>query len=369
MSNYSDNNDFENILERLLSKVDDTLDKRQGSIIYDALAPAAAELAQCYIALDVYSDQTYLLNAVGENLDSRVADYGLYRKEATKAQRIVNIYNNNNELMDIDLGTRFSIPNDVGGYVYILIERNSLGNYIAECETAGYVGNEYTGELLPLMSVNNLGRATLTDTYKPGEDEETDEELRRRALQKINQESFAGNKAAYIELTNNIDGVEKCKVFPVWNGGGTVKIAIISANNTIPTSTFINNVQEMIDPVASHGQGIGLAPIGHTVTVVAPQALNVNISATLTLETGYSVSQVRDAVITAIREYITEVQNNWENYDSLTVYGSRLIASILTVSQVRNVSNLLINNSSNDLIINITGTNVKFPVLGEVTLN
>ena len=61
MSDYSTNNDFENILERLLANIDDSLDKTQGSIIYDALAPAAAELAQCYIALDVYSDQTYLL--------------------------------------------------------------------------------------------------------------------------------------------------------------------------------------------------------------------------------------------------------------------------------------------------------------------
>ena len=51
---YSDNNTFENILKRMLDKVPDILDKRQGSIIYDALAPAAAELAQCYISLDVF---------------------------------------------------------------------------------------------------------------------------------------------------------------------------------------------------------------------------------------------------------------------------------------------------------------------------
>ena len=74
MCNYSENNDFDSILQRLLNNVSDELDKRQGSIIYDALAPAAAELAQAYIALDVYTDQTYLATAVGENLDNRVAD-------------------------------------------------------------------------------------------------------------------------------------------------------------------------------------------------------------------------------------------------------------------------------------------------------
>ena len=56
MSNFSEGNDFEDILARLLENVDASLDKRQGSIIYDALAPAAAELAQCYIALDIFSD-------------------------------------------------------------------------------------------------------------------------------------------------------------------------------------------------------------------------------------------------------------------------------------------------------------------------
>ena len=49
MDSFSENNSFEDILDRLLENVDDNLDKRQGSIIYDALAPAAAELAQCYI--------------------------------------------------------------------------------------------------------------------------------------------------------------------------------------------------------------------------------------------------------------------------------------------------------------------------------
>ena len=105
MSDYSEGNDFEDILERLLSKISDDIDKRQGSIIYDALAPAAAELAQCYIALDVFVDQTYLLNAVGENLDNRVSDYGLTRQKSTYAQRIITIYDTNSQLMDVYIVT------------------------------------------------------------------------------------------------------------------------------------------------------------------------------------------------------------------------------------------------------------------------
>lgn len=369
MSDYSTNNDFENILERLLANIDDSLDKRQGSIIYDALAPAAAELAQCYIALDVYSDQTYLLNAVGENLDNRVKDYGLTRNPATPAQKIIDVYDIENRLMHVDIGTRFSIPNEHGGYAYRIIEELRIGEYIGECETAGSVGNRYIGDLLPLVSINNLGQALIVGDEKPGEDEESDEELRTRAIQKINQEAFAGNKAAYIKMVNDIDGVTKCKVFPVWNGGGTVKVAIIAANNTLPSQEFVEHVQTLIDPIQNQGEGLGLAPIGHTVTVVSPTELDIDIEATLTIETGYDLEQVQSAVEEAITEYISEVQSNWSEDDNLIVYNSKLIASILSVSQVKNVSNLTINNQTSDLVIEITGTNVVFPILGEVILN
>lgn len=369
MSNYSDGNSFEDILARCLARVDDGIDKRMGSIIYDALAPACAELAQCYIALDVYSDQTYLLKAVGENLDARVADYGLTRMVATNAQRIITVYDVNSNLMHIDIGTRFSIPNAFGGYNFTIIEEVSTGNYIAECETSGSVGNDYVGELLPLISINNLGTATITTVYKPGEDAETDDELRRRAIAKINQEAFAGNKAAYKAMVIDIDGVENVKVFSVWNGGGTVKLAVIATDNTIPSQQFIDNLQTLIDPIQNQGQGVGLAPIGHTVTVVAPDELDIDIEATITLEDGYIIEQVQSAIEDNIAVYIKEVQDLFSEQDELTIYVSRVIAAILGVTQVKNVSSLTINGASTDLVIQLSGTNVKFPMLDEVILH
>ena len=43
--------DYDTILQRMLDTVPTQIDKREGSIIYDALGPAAAELAQMYILL------------------------------------------------------------------------------------------------------------------------------------------------------------------------------------------------------------------------------------------------------------------------------------------------------------------------------
>ena len=44
-------------------------------------------------------------------------------------------------------------------------------------------------------------------------------------------------------------------------------------------------------------------------------------------------------------------------------------AQSFDIPQVQNVSALTINGSASDLIINLSGTNVKFPMLGEVVLS
>ena len=52
-------NDFDTLMERMLENVSDELDKREGSVIYDAIAPAALELANMYVALDVVMDEVF----------------------------------------------------------------------------------------------------------------------------------------------------------------------------------------------------------------------------------------------------------------------------------------------------------------------
>ena len=47
-----ENNTYQVILERMLARVPEEFDKREGSILYDALAPAAAELQMAYIGLE-----------------------------------------------------------------------------------------------------------------------------------------------------------------------------------------------------------------------------------------------------------------------------------------------------------------------------
>ena len=65
---------FENILKSMLSNVPSSFDKREGSIIYDALAPAAAELAQLYIDLDFTLKETFADTSDRKYLIMRAAE-------------------------------------------------------------------------------------------------------------------------------------------------------------------------------------------------------------------------------------------------------------------------------------------------------
>lgn len=43
---------FEKLLKDMLDRVPSTLDKREGSVLYNALAPSAIELQNAYIEMD-----------------------------------------------------------------------------------------------------------------------------------------------------------------------------------------------------------------------------------------------------------------------------------------------------------------------------
>ena len=95
--------DYDTILQRMLDNVSNNVDKREGSIIYDAVAPCAAELAQMYIELKNDIDLVFMDTAVEQYLDRLANQIGIVRKEATKAIKSGSFYDENDTLMDIEL--------------------------------------------------------------------------------------------------------------------------------------------------------------------------------------------------------------------------------------------------------------------------
>lgn len=76
---------FEVLMERMMGRIPDTVDKREGSIIYNALAPAAVELSNMYIGLEWVMDQSFADTQGREYLIRRCAERGITPDAATCA--------------------------------------------------------------------------------------------------------------------------------------------------------------------------------------------------------------------------------------------------------------------------------------------
>lgn len=339
---YSDEMTFDYIMNRMLESVPDTVDKREGSIIYDALSPAAAELAKAYMELDVVMDETFVDTASLQYLMLRCKERGVAIQGETAAV-IEGVFTPSS--VELTAGLRFNCD-EVN---YTITEKISAGHYKLEAETLGTVGNKYTGLLLPIQTVNGLDTASIAAVLIPAEDGDTTDTLREKYYASIDGEAFGGNVADYREKVNAITGVGGVKVYPVWNGGGTVKLTIIASDYTAPSSELISKVQTAIDPEQNHGEGMGLAPIGHTVTVTGAKYADIAITANVTFASGWNWENGKSQLVSAANAYLDELCKAWADSETTVVRISQIETHLLTADCVVDVDGTTVNGDTKNI--------------------
>lgn len=345
---------FETILDRSLARVSTDVDKREGSVIMNAVAPVSFEHANIYILLDGIIRDGYADTATRDYLVLRCKERGIIPYDATLAT-LKGKFN-----MEIPIGSRFSLDElnykatafieSAGGFFY----------YQMECETYGTEGNKYFGELTSIEYINKDLEGELTELLIPAEDDEDTEALRTRYLNSFDSNPFGGNKQDYKDKTDALDGVGGTVVIPVWNGGGTVKLVIIDSNYNVASSTLVKTVQEAIDP-APQGTGVGIAPIGHTVTVVSATALSITVKARITLNEGYTWSQLQGKATEVVEVYFLEMRKAWEN-GVITVRVSQIENRLLNLDGILDVADTTLNGVAGNLVL----TQEQIPTLKEV---
>jgi uncharacterized phage protein gp47/JayE len=336
----------EMVMERMLDRVPDTvqgkaIDKSEGSIIYDALAPAAQEIMILYGSLDLVIDNAFADTASREYLIRRAAERDISPYPATNA-----IWRGEFNI-DVPIGSRYSIDD----LDYVVIKQISEGVFEVRCEMAGSIGNTLSGDLIPIDYIDGLTSAQLVSIIAPGEDEEDTAAFRERYFMSVEVQAFGGNIADYKEKIHTIPGVGGVKIYPVWDGGGTVKAVITDANNAVPDEQLISDVQNIIDPTQDHG-GLGLAPIGHVVTIAGALQTLINIVTTLEYDTGYNWSNVGTDVLAIVDQYYQELCAQWETLDYIIVRISQLESRILTVTGVADISDTTLNGNAANLELN-----------------
>lgn len=333
---------FESIMESALARVPSTMDKREGSVIWDAIAPAAVELQNLYIELDVILKETFADTASLFYLKKRAAERGIYQIMATHAILQGEFTPIN---LEIPIGTRFSCDK----LNYVITEKIEDGIYQMKCETAGTEGNRHLGTLIPIDYIDGMETANMTELLIPAEDDEDVEAFRERYLNSLNSEAYGGNIADYKEKVNAIQGVGGVKITPVWNGGGTVKVTFIDSTYDVPTEEMVEKVKNEVDPYPYEGLGYGCAPIGHVVTVEGVEGVTVNVVTKLTYREGWDWTSAKPYILNAIDEYFKEISEQWEDSDGLFVRISQMESRILDCEAVLDIENTTLNGVASNM--------------------
>ena len=141
------------------------------------------------------------------------------------------------------------------------------------------------------------------------------------------------------------------KVYPIWNGPGTVGIALLDSEYDIPTEELIEEVQQKVDPVDAHGHGMAIAPIGHYVTIMAAQALEIDVIFSLTYQDGYDWEKVKPSAEESIKAYLLELTKEWENTDMIVVRISQIERRLLDLEGVLDISGTRLNAGDANLLL------------------
>ena len=393
---------YDVILQRMLDRVSDKLDKRPGAVIWDTHSPTAIEFQVLYIELDQIYKETFGDTASREYLIKRAKERGLSPYAASCA-----VLRGEFTPSTIDvLGKRFNRDK----LNFVVTAKISDGVYQVTCETAGEVGNQYLGSLIPIDYVDGLETATLTEVLIPGEDEEDTEEFRTRYYNSFNDLAFGGNLTDYKNKVKALSGVGDVKVTRVWNSdihpadmipsatvqawyasyitgvsdpevrswlqtvysaalnkkltvGGTVKLTIIASDYGVASSTLVDSVQTAIDPEQNAGEGLGLAPIGHVVNVVSVEAVEINVTSHITFGNDYSWDTLENPVRNAIAAYLLTLRQSWADEDNTIVRIAQIENHIMGIPGIIDITGTTINGAEE----NLTLGRDEVPVLGTVT--
>ena len=365
--------DYNYFLKNALDRVPDGVDTREGSIIYDAIAPVAYSFAESAMNMRTIVLNAYTQTAVGEYLDYKAAERGINREDATYARVLAKFTDNKGNPLIIDLNDRFS---STGASPIFYTCTNVLTDGQAEltAETLGSAANGILGQLLPVTPFNNLGTAQIVEVTVPARDEEDDETLRNRLLNSNNTIEFGGNVSAYNSFTKSLEDVGAVQVYPTWNGSGTVKLVILDNTFNSPSQSLIDEVQNAIDPTDEQGQGYGLAPIGHTVSVVAPTKRVIDVALMIETDSKTTITDVTESVNKAVAAYFEKLCKTWDTLISereykVTVYRSQLVVEILKVQGIVNASHVLLDGIDNDVSLIFSNAISELPIVGSVTIN
>lgn len=323
----------ESIKAAILAEAGESLETREGSFLDSMAGPAALEIWKVYQAMNAVVSIAFVDESSGGYLDLEGAKYGITRKPGTRARCAMTLTGTAGAT--VPAGTVFVTP---GGLEFALTEAVVLtGSGDAGTAEAAEVGSAYNveaGELsqmaatLPGLSSWSNGPAA------GGTDPESDGALYERIHAYLSRPATSGNAYHYEQWALEVAGVGAARVFPLWNGAGTVKVVLVDGGMEPASAEIVAAVQAHIEAER---------PIG----------------AAVTLDGSAPLSQVKTEFEAALDTYLMELA-----FSASTLRYNQVAYLLLSIPGVSDFTALTINGGTGNVSIG----DEQAPVKGTVTL-
>lgn len=332
---------FEKIMEDMMSDMPDGIDTSEGSLLYNACAKQAVRLEEAYLAMNGLEKNMYPDTADIEHLIRAGSERGCYIEQATYAEFVAEFN------CPIPTGSRFNL--DEFNYTVFRARDEEQHIYILGCDSPGSEPNHITGELEPIEYIEGFEWGRITKCITQGKDIEDTEVYRARLLNTYNYRGFAGNREYYSSRIKELPGVFGCKLERVQAPSDRVKITIIGSDYRAPSLETVKAVQTAVDPVENSGEGDGIAPIGHRVTIQAVGETEINVETQITYDTGYGYDDLKSYIEKEVEEYLTELRKTWEVLDSIVVRILQIETAIASIQGIVDVTGTTLNGKAENL--------------------
>lgn len=363
---WLEDQDAETIHARMMERLPEDIDDTEGGFPWDFTKPSALEKAELleFNMMETAKVMHYMF-AYGIYLDYHAKGYGMERKGASYASGTVTVTGSPNTV--IPAGFLFAVPasGDNAAITFSTLEEATITtdgtvDIAVQATEAGTTGNVAADTIVIMASPTIIGINHITNqnAITGGAAEEDDESLRQRIKERLESSdaSFVGCDADYKRWAKEVEGVGEVIIIPEWDGAGTVKVVVFDANGQPANAKTVGDVLDYI--VSPEDRDSRKAPIGATVTVVAPTEKKIKVACNITFERGTNHATVIAEIKTRLNEYLDQARENG------AIKRNKVGSTIIGTDGVSDYDTLLINDSK---VNSIAVAQDEYPVLGSLT--
>ncbi len=330
----------------------------EGSTAELLAGPMALVLWQRYQADRALVPMFYIDETSGPYIDRWAGLLGITRKAGSFAGADITLTGVGGT--QVPAGTLFLTSDglEFGLDTAVTLDGSGSGSGHVTAAGEGTVYNIDAGELTRMYV--NLGGLTAyaNGAASGGMDAESDAALCSRVLTRLSRPPTSGNVYHYEQMALEVSGVGTPKVFPLYDGPGTVKVILAGADALPVDASVVQAVETRI---------AGERIIGATVTVASAEGVTIDVEATVELDSTTTAAAVQAELEASLSAYLTGLtKNTWPDATgSYTVLYNRIAALLLSIDGVVDYSDLGVNGTQ----ANVTLTPEQIPVLGTVTVH